>query len=192
MVQALPDELLMARYTEGDGRAFEELFRRYEPRAYAYFVRRTGSPERAEDLYQALFLRIHRARDVYDPARPFAPWFFQIARRLLVDDVRLAFRVHEVPIHDRTAAADQQGSEDRLADRERIERLLDDLSPDERYVLVATKVGGVGYAELADDLGRSAVAVRKMASRAMQRLRSAADAPAAAIHAGCGGNEWVR
>ncbi len=183
MEEAVPDEMLMARYADGDARAFEELFRRYEPRAYAYFVKRTGSPERAEDLYQVLFLRIHRARDVYDPARPFAPWFFQIARRLLVDDSRRGFRTHEVPIHDRDPQVEVLGSEDRLADRERVDLLLQNLSPEERYVLVAAKVGGVGYPALADDLGKSVVAVRKTASRAMQRLRAAADLSAAAIHA---------
>ena len=183
MEEVLPDELLMARYADGDTRAFEELFRRFEPRAYAYFVKRTGSPERAEDLYQALFLRIHRARDTYDPARPFAPWFFQIARRLLVDDIRRAFRAREVPIHDRDPQANALGSEDRLAQRECLDRLLRELSPEERYVLVAAKVEGMGYPELAEDLGRSAVAVRKLASRAMQRLRAAGDLAATAIHA---------
>lgn len=183
MEEAVPDELLMARYAEGDSRAFDELFRRYEPRAYAYFLKRTGSPERAEDLYQGLFLRIHRARDSYDPARPFAPWFFQIARRLLVDDIRRAFRAREVPLQDRDPQSEAAGSEDRLASRERVDRLLELLSPEEQYVLVTAKVGGVGYPDLAEDLGRSAVAVRKMASRAMQRLRATADVPAAAIHA---------
>ena len=66
------DETLMRRYADGDGAAFEALFRRYEPRAYAYFLRRTGSAERARDLFQELFLHVHRARDRYDPARPFA------------------------------------------------------------------------------------------------------------------------
>jgi RNA polymerase sigma-70 factor (ECF subfamily) len=183
MEEAVPDELLMARYADGDARAFDELFRRYEPRAYAFFLKRTGSPQRAEDLYQGLFLRIHRARDRYDPARPFAPWFFRIARRLVVDDVRRAFRAHEVPLHDRDPQAEVRGSEDRLASRERVDRLLARLSPEERYVLVTAKVGGVGYPDLAEDLGRSAAAVRKMASRAMQRLRAAGDLPATASHA---------
>lgn len=183
MEEAVPDELLMARYADGDARAFEELFRRYEPRAYAYFLKRTGSPERAEDLYQGLFLRIHRARDSYDAARPFAPWFFQIARRLLVDDIRRAFRTHEVPIRGWDPQAEVQGSEDRLANRERVDLLLQHLSPEERYVLVAAKVGDIGYPDLADDLGKSVVAVRKLASRAMQRLRRGAELPAASVHA---------
>jgi DNA-directed RNA polymerase specialized sigma24 family protein len=46
------------------------------------------------------------------------------------------------------------------------------LSPLERYVLVSSKVEGVGYPQLAVELGKSADAVKKMASRAMQRVRA--------------------
>jgi RNA polymerase sigma-70 factor (ECF subfamily) len=183
MGDEVPDETLMARYVAGDARAFEELFRRYEPRAYAYFLKRTGSPERAEDLYQALFLRVHRARDSYDPGRSFSPWFFQIARRLLVDDCRRVFRTREIPIQNWDPPTDVEDSAHRLVRWERVDRLLQQLSVEERYVLVGAKVGGVAYSDLAEDLGRSVVSVRKMASRAMRRLRAAADLPAAAIHA---------
>lgn len=169
----LPDETLMQRYADGDEDAFDELFRRYEPRAFAYFVRRTGSVERARDLYQDLFLRLHRARDTYDPTRPFAPWFFQIAHRLLVDDGRRAYRSHEVALECREASSGEPGSEDALAHREHLAQVLDALSPAERYVLVSSKLDGVGYPELAGELGRSVDAVKKMASRAMQRVRAA-------------------
>lgn len=169
------DEALMARYAGGDKNAFEELFRRYEPRAYAFFRKRTGSRERAEDLYQELFIRIHRARDSYDPARPFTPWFFQIANRLLIDDHRRAFRNCEVRIGDRDFATAQPLSEGVVADHEQVEQLLHILSAEERYVVQSAKVEGIGYPELAEHLGKSVNAVNKMASRAIQRLRSAAD-----------------
>lgn len=168
----------MARYAAGNSRAFEELFRRYEPRAYVFFLRRTGSPQRAEDLYQELFLRIHRARDRYDPARPFTPWFFQIANRLLVDDHRRAFRSHEMLIDAREPCAERPGADAQLADHQQVDRLLNALSPEERYVVLSAKVEGVGYPELAEHLGRSVDAVKKMASRAILRLRAAsADSP---------------
>jgi RNA polymerase sigma-70 factor (ECF subfamily) len=168
----IPDEALMARYADGEADAFDELFRRYEPRAYAYFFRRTGSRERAQDLYQELFLRIHRARDRYDAERPFAPWLFQIAHRLLVDDARRAHRSHEVPLarEPRAEAADGEG---RLRQRELLGEALAGLSREERHILVSTKLEGVAYAELAAQLGKSAAAVRKVASRALQRLRAA-------------------
>lgn len=166
------DERLMARYADGDSKAFEELFRRYESRAYAFFVKRTGSRERAEDLYQELFLRIHRARDAYDATRPFSPWFYQIAHRLLVDDIRRAFRNREVPLDARDLRSGSSDVERELADRDELCHLLAGLSPGERYVLVSAKVGGAEYSEVAERVGKSTDAVKKVASRAMQRIRS--------------------
>jgi RNA polymerase sigma-70 factor (ECF subfamily) len=173
----------MARYADGDVDGFDELFRRYEARIHAYFFRRTGSAERAQDLYQELFLRIHRARHDYDRTRAFAPWLFQIAHRLLVDDQRRAHRSHEVPIDDPERLSCPARSEELLASRERLDHVFDALSDDERYVLVAAKLEGIGYPDLASRLGKSVDAVKKMASRASQRLR-AANGPArqAALH----------
>jgi RNA polymerase sigma factor (sigma-70 family) len=167
----VPDETLMEKYADGDTGAFEELFRRFEPRAYFYFTRRTGSPERARDLYQELFFRIHRARQGYDAARAFAPWFFQIAHRLWVDDQRRSYRAREVAIGEHEPCG--TGSRDEVADRELLGQMLDTLSAGERYVLVSAKVEGIAYSKLARDLGKSADAVKKMASRALQRLRAA-------------------
>jgi RNA polymerase sigma-70 factor (ECF subfamily) len=168
----LPDETLMARYAEGDTLAFEELFRRYEPRAYAFFLRRTGSRERARDLYQELFLRIHKARDRFDAERRFAPWLFQIAQRLLVDDQRRIHRVYELPLGDDEPRDELPGSEETLGEREVLAQVLSTLSGEERHILVSAKLEGVGYPELAAQLGKSAEAVRKLASRALQRLRA--------------------
>jgi RNA polymerase sigma-70 factor (ECF subfamily) len=175
----VPDEDLMGRYAHGDTAAFEELFRRYEPRAYNFFFRRTNSAERAQDLYQELFLRVHRSRTAYDPGFPFGAWFFQIAKRLLIDDHRRAFRKHEVPGTEQETAFAERGSERVLGDLEEAEQLLGKLSAEEKHVLISAKVEGTGYAELATELGKSVDAVKKMASRALQRLR-ASDRPDAA------------
>jgi RNA polymerase sigma-70 factor (ECF subfamily) len=166
------DEALMARYANGDCAAFDELFRRYEPRAYAYFRRRTGSAERAEDLYQEVFLRIHRARRRYDPARPFAPWFFQVARRALIDDHRHPHHTREIAMKELDVAGDGRLVDD-VANRQEVVRILGGLSAEERVVLIAAKVEGLGYPQLAARLGRSPAAVKQLASRAMRRLRSA-------------------
>lgn len=167
----IADETLMARYADGDAEAFDELFRRFERRAYAFFLGRTGSPQRAQDLYQELFLRIHRARDRFDRNRPFAPWFFQIANRLLVDDRRRAFRSHEIPLGDRDPASGHAASDDVVSDRESVVRVLEGLSPEERQAVLSARLEGISYAELSAHLGKSVDAVKKMVSRAMQRAR---------------------
>jgi RNA polymerase sigma-70 factor (ECF subfamily) len=174
-VAVMTDEALMGLYAAGNGAAFDELFRRFEAPAYAFFVKRTRSPECARDLYQELFLRIHQARDSFDPARPFAPWFFQIARNLLIDDRRRAYRSAEVAIGDRDPVAEQMASDDQLSARREVHEVLSGLSPAERLILVSSSVAGVGYSRLAIDLGKSRDAIKKIASRAMQRVRAAAD-----------------
>lgn len=175
------DEVLMQRYVDGDSAAFEELFRRYEPRAFAYFLQRTRSTDRARDLYQDLFLRIHRARDTYDARRAFAPWFFQIAHRLLIDDQRRAYRTQELSLEERDIDAGVQRASDALAEHDQLRQLLDGLSPEERHILICAKGEGADYAEIATQLGKSVDAVKKIASRALQRLRSASLAARPAV-----------
>lgn len=168
------DSELMRGYAEGDAGAFDELFQRYEQRVYRFFRRRT-SEERAADLYQELFLRLHRFRDRFDPDRPFAPWLFRIARHVLVDDFRRALGRPEEALD--AAAAEPVPAPDaerRAADRELAGRLLGSLSADQAGVVVAAKVEGVEYADLARQLGRSVDAVKQTASRALRRLRALA------------------
>lgn len=172
-VAGQPDETLMELYAAGNGEAFDELFRRFEAPAYAFFLRRTASPECARDLYQELFLRIHRARDSYDPGRPFTPWFFQIARNLLIDDRRRAYRSLEVGLGDRDLTSDQTPSDEQVAARRDFGDALAALSAAERYILVSSSIHGVGYSQLAAELGKSIDAVKKAASRALQRIRAA-------------------
>jgi RNA polymerase sigma-70 factor (ECF subfamily) len=170
---ARSDEVLMRRYSQGDGEAFEVLFTRYESRAYDYFIKRTGSRDRAQDLYQELFLRLHRARDTYDPRRPFAPWFFQIAHHVWIDDVRRAYRSQEVALEGRMEPRSEVRDGARCAnDRDELERALGSLSSEERFVLISAKLEGRAYGELAATLGKSADAVKQLASRALRRLRS--------------------
>jgi RNA polymerase sigma-70 factor, ECF subfamily len=165
------DEVLMGRYANGDARAFGLLFDRYEQRVFAFFLQRTESPERARDLFQELFLRLHRSRDRYDPERPFAAWIFKIARNLLADDARHVFQRNETPLVDWEPFAGDRSRIDEWADCRDAARFLSTLSAEERALILAVRVEGFGYDELAVELGKSAAAVRQMACRAMRKLR---------------------
>jgi len=69
----------MEAHAGGDAGAFEALFRRYVHRLFGFLYHMTGNREVAQDLVQEVFLRVHRARGLYDPSRPFRPWLFGIA-----------------------------------------------------------------------------------------------------------------
>jgi RNA polymerase sigma-70 factor (ECF subfamily) len=167
------DNALMDAYARGSQAAFEELFRRYEHRAYGYFLRRVRCEARAGDLYQELFLRLHRFRGTYDPGRPFEPWFFHIARNVLVDDWRRRYREAEVALEEARFVSAEPDAEARAAARESAARQLVDLTPEQARILVDAKVRGLDYAEIADTLSKSVDAVKQTASRTLRRLRAA-------------------
>jgi len=166
------DSQLMERYALGDGHAFDELFQRYEGRVYAYFLRRTRSPDSARDLYQDLFLRIHRFRARFDPSQGFESWFFTIASHVYIDHLRRS-RGSEEPAGDSPADRFQDcGAERQAIARSEAHRILAGLSPEQEAVLVAAKVGGFDYAEIAEELGKTVAAVKQVASRTIRRIRA--------------------
>lgn len=58
-----------------------------------------------------------------------------------------------------------------MANRDQLSQLLSGLSETEQEILIAAKAEGVGYAELAVEQGKSVAAIKKMVSRALQRIR---------------------
>ena len=58
-------------------------------------------------------------------------------------------------------------------DLARLEKAIDALKPEYREVIVLTKLEGLGYQQIADRLGKSSEAVRKLVSRAMTALINA-------------------
>lgn len=163
----------MDRYAHGDGAAFDELFRRWEGRAYSYFLRRTGSPDRAQDLYQELFLRLHRFRHTFQPERRFSSWFFRIASRVAIDELRRANGRAALLLLDGLDPAVPAAAEGELLSLERVRRVFARLSPEQAEILIASKVDGIQYREIARRVGRSTAAVKQIASRTLRRLRAA-------------------
>lgn len=89
MKVATPEEgQILVRHREGDADAFRELVSRYRAPVYAYLVRCGVDPSGRDDLFQDIFLKVHRAAHAYDPARPLHPWLFTI----VANTVRTHFR----------------------------------------------------------------------------------------------------
>lgn len=85
----MPDDReLMARVREGEQSALELLFTRWEGPLFAFFDRVGAPPSALEDLTEEVLVCVYRQRQRYDPARPFAPWLYGIARLVWRDYLR--------------------------------------------------------------------------------------------------------
>jgi RNA polymerase sigma-70 factor (ECF subfamily) len=168
------DSDLMAMYARGNAEAFDALFGRWEDRLLGFFVKRARSEEHAADLFQELFLRLHRFREQFDARQPFGPWVWQIARRVWIDDLR---RSHGMPFVELAEAEDIPLADELEAEtlaRDEVRHLLGALAPEQQMVTVAAHALDMGYGEIAQGLGKSVAAAKQIGSRAMRRLRRVA------------------
>lgn len=84
------DDMLVARYSEGDNKAFDELMARYQSKIYNYILFTVRNQEVAEDLFQETFMKaivtIQQRR--YTADGRFGAWITRIAHNLVIDAFR--------------------------------------------------------------------------------------------------------
>lgn len=180
------DESLMGRFQTGEGEAFDLLFDRLGARLINFAYRFLHSREEAEDVAQETLLRVHGARERYDPSRPFRPWLFSIAARLISNRLRQKrrhpilslFRAEEndppSPRQDPPAPAEdlpEHGLE--KAQRVAVVRAaLARLPENQRTAVVLARFEEMSYEDIAQTLGVSVSSVKSLLFRARQNLKN--------------------
>ncbi len=163
-------EALMTAYVAGNAEAFDELYRLLSPKLFGYLLRLTRHRERAEDLLQVTFSKIHRARASYLNDSPLLPWVLAIARRSFYDEVRQQKARREELSKDGALPEPTQPAPDgELADV--LERALSEIPEVYREPIILTKVTGLSLAEAADVVGATPSAVKLRVHRGYKILR---------------------
>lgn len=173
----------MAAYQAGNQAAFTELYERHGGSVYGFLARRVPNRALADDLYQEVFLRVHRARHSYDSSRPFRAWLFGIVHNLLIDSLRERDRMPRTHLFDEArsggsddvVASPRSSPEDDAGAREAARALGDAvraLPSDEATVLMLARIEGLSYEDIAVVIGRSAAATKQLAYRALKRVRA--------------------
>lgn len=85
---AADDAALMARMRTGDRDAFGRLIDRHKDAVFNYLARLSGNRDRAEDIAQETFLRLHRAAPTYLEQGHLRAFLFRIATNLLRSEER--------------------------------------------------------------------------------------------------------
>lgn len=167
----------MEAYVDGSASAFDELYRRISPNLFAYLLRLTRNRERAEDLLQVTFGKVHRARSSYLRGAPVLPWMLAIARRSFLDERRSASTRSEDLSSDGSLPEPQMEEVGLSADLSAaLERALDALPETYREAIQLTKITGLSIAEAADLLGTTETAVKLRVHRGYTLLRKELEA----------------
>lgn len=175
-----PDDLegLLLAARRGGGGALEDLYRRYAPSVTGY-LRGAGARE-PDDLTSETFVGMIRGlRRFHGDETDFRAWLFTIARRRLQDERRRAAHRLQAPVAPedlRDMLPPEPDAEapalERLGSSE-VLGLLEDLTPEQRDVILLRVVADLPVARVARILGKGQGAVKMLQRRALARLRAA-------------------
>ena len=87
-LREMDDAGVVAAHLAGEEEAFSVLMERYQGRLLNFIYRTIGDRERAEDLVQEAFIRIHRHLGRFDTTRKFSTWAYTIASNLAKNELR--------------------------------------------------------------------------------------------------------
>lgn len=151
----------------------DDLYREQAPRLRRWLDARLRSSEDANDLVQDAFARLVGSDAGPSLRRPEA-FLNRIVRNLLIDrSRRLANRTGHVPIdeaNEPVARATQEDAIELEQMRRRYRAAVDALPPRMREVFVLHRVEGLGYKEIATQLGISIRTVEWHFAEALLRI----------------------
>jgi RNA polymerase sigma factor (sigma-70 family) len=171
------DAVLVARLRSRDRTAWDEVYRLYGDRLYAFAYRLAGNPHDAADLVQETFVRALPRIDSLDPETlDLGAYLFTTQRNLFLKSIERAKRqqpVEEIPepTGPRPLEDDPQRSTLLADQQERVRRANAALAPRQRLVLALRELEDRSYAEIGELVGVNENAVAQLISRARQRLR---------------------
>ena len=164
---------VLERFCRGDLDAFEELFREHQRSVYCWILRMVRNAATAEDLTVETFWRIHRAREQFDPGRPFAPWARRIATHAALDWLRAQRPEVELTAEMAGGLPSRSAGDPGIAEEIRRHTALAfaRLPPKLRVAAVLAVVEEQPYQEIAAALGVTVAAVKLRVFRALRLLR---------------------
>lgn len=171
---SITDEQLCAHAAAGDGRAFEELYRRHRDLVRGVARRHSYDAGRIEDLVQETFAEAWRAVGSFDRSRSSArTWLAMIAARRCIDALRRA-AVRPV-LDDLALAAEpaQADPADGIALRLTVDRALARLSAVQRTTVRMAYGEGKSYREIGVETGVPTGTVKSRGRAALDQLAGA-------------------
>jgi RNA polymerase sigma-70 factor (TIGR02957 family) len=158
--------------------SYEDLLEELRPTAFAISYRMLGSVAEAEDVVQEALLRLHEALRGGERIESPRAYLATVATRLSIDQLRSARVRRETYVGEwlpEPLVSDSEADPARhaeLADSLSLAFLvlLENLSPEQRAVLLLHDVFDYSYGEVAEIVGKSEANARQLAARARRHV----------------------
>lgn len=167
---------LLIDLKNGDEKAFETLFWKYNEHVYHFIYSLLYDKSMAEDLTQNVFLKIWEKHEMIDAEQNFDAYLFTIARNLVYKETEnrlLSEKLTESlqrQLSDVDSLMEEQIDAESL--REYINSLIEELPPSRREIFRLSRHEHLSYKEIAERLSISEKTVDTQINRALHFLRN--------------------
>lgn len=169
------DEIDMTTEQRREERSFPELYDAYFDAVNRYLRSRAHHYWDGDDLTAQVFMKALEHFHQYDRSKSFEAWIFRIAHNTFIDYTR---KKKDVPVGEERVLVDRSDAtwqpEERALSkeaREEIQRTMEQLSPDQRDVLMLRYFGDLKHSQVSEVIGKSETAIKVIAKRALAKLR---------------------
>lgn len=177
------DEVLVARFKEGDESSFKELVERYQSRVYSIVFAMLGDKNDADDLSQEVFLKVYRFIHQFKGRSKFFTWLYRLTINTCISArnkkkrnnqilLSQSFKKDFTPID--TLQNDAKSPIEILQNRElekKIKLALDSLSDGLKEVFVLREIEDLSYKQLSRILHCPEGTVKSRLFRAREELK---------------------
>lgn len=159
---------------EGSAEAFGELYEIYYKEMYCYACCVTGSESLAQDAVSDAVLSAFKQIKSLKNAKAFKGWLFKIlcaaCKRYYTDNEKKKSMVY---LDDEDGGYTEPASFDSIELSIELKRALEDLSAEEREIVVLSVLGNYKSHEIAEILDCPSATVRSKLKRSLKKLRVA-------------------
>ncbi len=172
----LEERTWLAAHLRGDQQAFGKLMQAYRKPLYSFLFRYGLDADNRDDVFQEVFLKIHRSAHLYQPSRPLSPWIFTIAINTL-RDLQRKKQLHTADLDVAAVIEDEQPTPDKSAQLNEtmdwLEQAVTALPQSQAEAFTLSMVKGMKIKEVGETLDLPLNTIKSQIRRAKQNLLSA-------------------
>jgi RNA polymerase sigma-70 factor (ECF subfamily) len=177
------DAQLIAAFIKGDGESFAALVDRHMPMVYKFVYRYVGDVDIANDVVQDVFIKVWKNIKKFDQKKNFKTWVLTIAKNTALDSIKKKKSILFSKIEEGEADLDaflapyveSPDLPDSLLQKKQttsdLDRILRELSPAYRSVLLLRYTEHLKFREIADVLQEPIDTIKSKHRRALIQLR---------------------
>lgn len=163
------DEQLMKLYQNGDEEAFKVLYGRHSSKIYGFLKKRLNDNEKVAEVYQEVFIKIHKSKHLYNDSLPALAWIFTISRTVMIDELRRNSKIQTVDNYDLEKIPEEL--EKTIPQFELASEALEHLPQQQKAAIEMRYINDQTFEQIAERLKVSPTNARQIISRGIKRLK---------------------